>query len=112
MDVASPASRIFRHGWFLDYACLVLNAGKSKKGAQLPSQVRLFREGQEVFTGEVFPVDLHNQTDPARLVVARRLQLGTILEPGDYMLQLTVSEAGAPGGGRTATRWIDFKLVN
>ena len=52
------------------------------------------------------------QTDPARLVVARRLQLGTILEPGDYVLQLTVSEAGSASGGRTATRWIDFKLVN
>jgi VWFA-related protein len=107
--LASPASRVFRHGWYLDYACLVLNAGKLKKGARLNSQVKLFREGQEVFAGEVFPVDLSTQADPARLVVARRLQLGTILDPGDYMLQLTVSE---PGGGRTATRWIDFKLVN
>jgi VWFA-related protein len=110
--LASPASRVFRHGWYLDYACLVLNAGKKKKGAQLNTQVKLFREGQEVFAGEVFPVDMLNQADPARLVVARRLQLGTILEPGDYMLQLTISEAGASGGGRTATRWIDFKLVN
>jgi VWFA-related protein len=107
--LASPASRIFRYGWYLDYACLVLNAGKLKKGAQMNSQVKLFREGQEVFAGEVFPVDLSSQADPARLVVARRLQLGTILAPGDYMLQLTISEAG---GGRTAMRWIDFKLVN
>jgi VWFA-related protein len=107
--LASPASRVFRHGWYLDYACLVLNAGKLKKGAQLNSQVKLFREGQQVFAGEGFPVDLSNQADLSRLVVARRLQLGTILEPGDYMLQLTVSE---PGGERTATRWIDFKLVN
>ncbi len=107
--LASPASRVFRHGWYLDYACLVLNAGKLKKGAQLNSQVKLFREGQQVFAGAAFPVDLSNQADPARLVVARRLQLGTILEPGDYMLQLTISEAS---GGRTATRFIDFKLVN
>ena len=107
--LASPASRIFRYGWYLDYACLVLNAGKVKKGAQLNSQVKLFREGQQVFAGEVFPVDLNNQNDPARLVVARRLQLGTILEPGDYMLQLSVTDAV---GNRTATRWIDFKLVN
>jgi VWFA-related protein len=108
--LASPASRVFRHGWFLDYACLVLNAGKKKGGAQLNTQVRLFREGQEVFAGDLFPVEMSSQADPARLVVARRLQLGTILEPGDYMLQLTVSEAA--GSNRTATRWIDFKLVN
>jgi VWFA-related protein len=110
--LASPASRVFRHGWYLDYACLVLNAGKLKKGAQLNTQVKLFREGQQVFAGESFPVDLGSQADPARLVVARRLQLGTILEPGDYVLQLTVSQAGSSGGGRTATRFIDFKLVN
>ena len=109
--LASPASRVFRHGWYLDYACLVLNAGK-KKGTQYNTQVKLFRDGQEVFAGEVFPVEMSSQTDLARLVVARRLQLGTILEPGDYMLQLTISETGASGGGRTATRWIDFKLVN
>ncbi|HEX7314843.1 MAG TPA: VWA domain-containing protein [Pyrinomonadaceae bacterium] len=109
--LASPASRVFRHGWFLDYACLVLNAGK-KKGSQYNTQVKLFREGQQVFTGEVIPVEMSTQADVSRLVVARRLQLGTILEPGDYMLQLTVSEAGASSGGRTATRWIDFKLVN
>lgn len=107
--LASPASRVFRYGWYLDYACMVLNAGKLKKGMQLNSQVKLFREGQEVFAGEVFPVDLNNQADPARLVVARRLQLGTILEPGDYMLQLSVTDAA---GNRAATRWIDFKLVN
>ena len=107
--LASPASRVFRHGWYLDYACLILNAGKLKKGALLNSQAKLFRDGREVFAGEVFPVDLNNQADPARLVVARRLQLGTILEPGDYMLQLSVTDAA---GNRTATRWIDFKLVN
>ncbi|MET0645019.1 MAG: VWA domain-containing protein [Pyrinomonadaceae bacterium] len=107
--LASPASRVFRHGWYLDYACLVLNAGKLKKGAQLNSQVKLFREGQQVFTGDAFPVDLSNQADPARLVVARRLQLGTILEPGDYVLQLTITDSN---GNRTATRFIDFKLVN
>jgi hypothetical protein len=38
--------------------------------------------------------------------------LGTILEPGDYVLHLTVTDATASGGQRTATAWIDFKLTN
>ncbi|MDT7689536.1 MAG: hypothetical protein QOE46_2295 [Acidobacteriota bacterium] len=111
--LASPASRLFRYGMYLDYACMVFNArsGKSKT-PQLKTQVKLFREGQQVFAGEVLPLELSGQSDMARLVVARRLQLGTILDPGDYVLQLTVMDATSSGGQRTATRWIDFKLVN
>ncbi|MBC7929541.1 MAG: VWA domain-containing protein [Rubrivivax sp.] len=110
---ASPASRRFRHGMFLDYACIVFNAGRNKvKPPQLTTQVRLFRAGQQVFTGEVLPLEVSGQTDAARLVVARRLQLGTILEPGDYVLQLVVTDVSSSGSERTATRWIDFKLGN
>lgn len=110
---ASPASRRFRHGMFLDYACIVFNAKRDKaKPPQLTTQVRLFREGQQVFAGEVLPLDGGAQTDAARLVVARRLQLGTILEPGEYVLQLIVTDASSSGGERTASRWIDFKIIN
>ena len=48
----------------------------------------------------------------SRLIVARRLQLGTILEPGEYVLPLTVTDALASGNQRTATRWLDFGIVN
>lgn len=110
---ASPASRLFRQGMFLDYACIVFNAKRDKsKSPQLVTQVRLFHEGQQVFTGEVLPLEVSGQSDIARLVVARRLQLGTILEPGEYILQLTVTDTAASGKERIATRWIDFKLVN
>jgi hypothetical protein len=110
--LASPASRRFRHGMYLDYACIILNAQRDKsKPPQLTTQVRLFRESELVFTGEVLPLDISGETNLARLVVARRLQLGTILEPGDYVLQLIVTDTASSGSGRTATRWIDFKIV-
>jgi VWFA-related protein len=110
--LASPASRLFRHGMYLDYACMVFNArnGKSKT-PRLNTQVKLFREGEQVFVGEVLPLEVTGQSDVTRLVVARRLQLGTILEPGDYVLQLNVMDAASSGDQRAATRWIDFKLV-
>ena len=110
---ASPASRRFRHGMYLDYACVVFGSqGKSKKKPQLTTQVRLFYGEKEVFTGEVLPVETEGQGDNKRLVIARRLQLGTILEPGDYVLHLTVNDASAGDGKRLATGWIDFKLSN
>jgi VWFA-related protein len=107
---ASPASRLFRHGMYLDYACVVFNArpDKSKK-PKVTTQVRLFHQNKEVFVGEVLPLETGGQSDLKRLVIARRLQLGTILEPGDYVLHLTVTDAA---GQRTTTGWIDFKLTN
>jgi VWFA-related protein len=110
---ASPASRLFRHGMYLDYACIIFNARRDKsKPPQVTTQVRLFRENKEVFVGEVLPVETIGQADFRRLVVARRLELGTILELGDYVLHLTVTDANASGSQRTATGWIDFKLTN
>ncbi len=109
--LASPASRRFRQGMFLDYACVIHNARLDKtKQPRLTTQVRLFREGQEVFTGEVTPLDFEGQTDLTRLVVARRLQLGSVLTPGEYVLLLTVMNEAASGKDGTATRWIDFRL--
>jgi hypothetical protein len=98
---------------FLNYACIVYHARTDKaKRPQLATQVRLFREGQEVFTGEVLPLEVNEQTDVARLLVARRLQLGSVLAPGDYVLHLTVTDTLASGNQRTTAGWIDFKLDN
>lgn len=71
-----------------DYACMVFNARRDKsKTPRLNTQVKLFREGREVFAGGVPPLDASVQTEVRRLVVARRLQLGTILEPPAAHLQ-------------------------
>jgi|GEM_PF-87984 len=112
--LSGPASRRFRVGMYLDYACVIYNAKGSgqKRMPALTSQVRLFRDGQEVFTGAQLPVDVSNQQDPTRVVVARRLQLGTVLTPGDYVLLLTVTDGSDTGKGRTSSRWTDFEVVN
>jgi VWFA-related protein len=111
--LASPASRRFRSGMFLNFACIVYNGKEGKsKNTQYQTQARLFHDGQEVFVGDAVPLDMTQQTDMTRLVVARRLYLGTVLTPGDYILHLTVSEAGRSGNPRVATRWIDFTLDN
>jgi hypothetical protein len=110
---AGPASRRFRTRMYLNYACVIYNARNEKgKRTQFTSQVRLFHEGQEVFTGAPVPLEMSQQKDMTRLVISRRLFLGTVLTPGDYILHLTVTEPSASGSPRTATRWTDFKLVN
>ena len=106
---AGPASRRFRSQMYLNFACLIYN---NKKHTNYTSQLRLFHDGQEVYIGPPTPLDLSQQTDLKRLLVARRVFLGTILEPGDYILHLTVMDASGSGKPRTSTRWLDFRIVD
>ena len=110
---AGPGSRRFRNKMYLNFACLIYN-GKLEvvKQSQITSQVRLFHDGHEVFVGQLVPIDMGQQTDLKRLLIARRLFLGTILEPGDYILHLTITETARSGRPRTATRWLDFRIVD
>ena len=84
---------------------------QSKRRPQLRTQVRLFRDGQAVFTGPLLNYDVGKQTDMKRLQAGGRLALGTALTPGEYVLQVVVTDSLAKGKYRTATQWIDFEMV-
>ena len=49
--------------------------------------------------------------DLKRLQAGGRLVLGTALQPGEYVLQVVVTDALAKEKYRTATQWIDFEIV-
>lgn len=106
---AGPASRRFRTRMFLNFACVIYKMRK-EKFLQLTTQVRVFHDGHEVFIGQPTPLDISQQQDMSRLVAARRLFLGTVLEPGAYILHLTVTDAST-SRPRVATRWLDFTIV-
>lgn len=113
----SPAVRRLRHGVLLDYGYAVYNAKLDKATGQprLTTQVRLFKDGQLVFAGGVTPLDVTGQKDMKRLGAGGRLQVGTELAPGDYVLQVVVTDEVAKGkkqdGRGTATQWVDFEVV-
>ena len=110
---ASPAVRRFRSGLIMRYAYTVYNAQADKATGRpsVQTQVRLFREGQEVFAGKMLPLDVATQADPKRLQTGGALQLGTNLPPGEYVLQVVVTDTLAKEKYRTATQWIDFEIV-
>jgi hypothetical protein len=72
--------------------------------------MRLFRDGKEIFTGRVQPLDAGNQLDLKRLTASGALQLGTDMTPGEYILQIIVTDPLAKDKYRTATQWIDFEV--
>jgi VWFA-related protein len=110
---ASPAVRRFKQMMRLEYGLLVYNAGLDKATGkpQLTTQIRLFRDGQQVFPGDELPFNPTGQTDMGRLVVAGALELGTDLPPGEYIFQIIVSDALADKKYRVATRWMDFEII-
>jgi len=110
---ASPAVRHFTRGMALDYGFMIYNArlDKATNHPQLTTQARLFRNGKEVFTGRTNPYDAKTQTDPKRLIGGGRILLGTDLVPGDYVVQIIVTDALADEKHRIATQWMDFEIV-
>jgi VWFA-related protein len=108
----SPAVRDFRQGMQLEWGYLIYNAQLDKNQKhQLTTNVQLFRNGQQVFSGGDKPLATDNQKDPQRLVVSGGLILGTDLTPGEYVLQVIVTDALAEKKYRTATQWMDFEIV-
>ena len=110
---ASPAVRHFARGMAMDYGFMIYNArlDKTTNRPQLTSQVRLFRNGKEVFAGSVNPYDASRQADPKRLMAGGRIMLGTDLVPGEYVVQVIITDALADEKHRTATQWMDFEIV-
>ena len=73
--------------------------------------MRLLRDGQPMFTGKIVSVDVTQQTDMKRLSVGGRLRIGPELTPGDYVLQVFVTDLFVPTKPRGATQSIDFEIV-
>jgi hypothetical protein len=112
---AGPAVRRLTQGMVLEYGYTIYNAtlDKATKKPQVTTQMRIFRDGKPVFTGRVSPLDLTGQTDMKRLEAGGRFQVGTELAPGDYVLQVIVSDTlvKEKDKRRTSTQWIDFEVV-
>jgi VWFA-related protein len=111
--LAGPAVRRFRRGMVMSYAYAIYNAtlDKATGRPRLQTQMRVFREGKEVFTGRVQPFDSSDQPDFKRLMAGAALQLGTDMSPGEYVLQVIVTDPLAKEKHRMATQWIDFEIV-
>ena len=105
--------RRFRRGSQIDFLYQIYNAkvDRTTGRPRLLTQARLFRDGQPVFTGPSVPFDPGPQTDMTRLKTGSRLQLGMNLTPGDYVLQLIVTDELTKGSRATATQWLDFEIV-
>ncbi|HZG54040.1 MAG TPA: VWA domain-containing protein [Pyrinomonadaceae bacterium] len=111
---ASPAVRRFRQNSRLALAYAVYNARLDKTSArpQLTAETRIYRDGQLIFDGAEQPIGLDQpDADVKRLGVLAQFQLGAQLTPGEYVLQIIVTDRLRNDKRRVATQWIDFEVV-
>jgi VWFA-related protein len=94
----------------LHYAALVYSPtfDRARQGYQLTSRIEIVKAGKVIHQSTPRPVEAPGE-QVAELQVGGRLQLNG-LEPGDYLLQLVVTDALAPGKGARAGQWIDFSV--
>ncbi len=105
-------TRKFKRGAVFTYSFVVYNA-KANAGQkpQLQLQARLFRGGKVILEGNPSAIDISGQTDLQRIEVSRAVTLGTNLQPGDYALQVIVSDDLNKEKKQIATQSIDFEIV-
>jgi VWFA-related protein len=110
---SGPSMRMLRPGMELNYGFAIYNATIDRATAkpQLDAQVRLLRDGQAIYTGKQEPIKLDAVPDWRQIVAGGRLQLGKAIEPGEYVLQVIITDRLAKEKYSSATQWIDFEVV-
>jgi len=109
----APAVRRFRRGAAIDYGFNIFNAKLDRADGRprLQTQMLLFRDGKPVFTGRVQTFDAQTQNVAGDVGAGGLLRLGTELTPGEYVLQMIVTDLLAKEKQRVAVQWIDFDVV-
>lgn len=107
-----PAVRRFVRGDTLEYSYLVYGAREDRKDSvALTSEVHLYRATQEVSIGKVTPPTISKPAGSEAIVVGGTFALNNSLPPGEYFLQVIVTDALAPRERQTASQWIDFEII-
>jgi hypothetical protein len=99
-------------GSVIRYGLEVYNAKlDSARRPRVTTRVRVFRDGQIILDGKPTPVDFSVQTDPTRIKTSGAIAIGQQMRPGDYILQVVVTDELAKRKQQIATQFIQFEVV-
>jgi VWFA-related protein len=110
---ASPAVRRFRQGMIVEYAYAIYGAKPDRTTGrpELATQLRLYRDDKLVFDGGLRSYDPQTQRDLKQLFAGGSIKLGRDLTPGDYSMQVIVTDKLAKEKDQLSSAWIDFEIV-
>lgn len=99
--------RRFQAGSVLRYGCEIYSSSKAPI-RQIETQATIYHDTSLILSGGFKKVDVSNQKDQHRIALSGALTLTDSLQPGDYVLHLTVFDRA---GNRAATQVFPFELV-
>ncbi|MFN0278844.1 MAG: VWA domain-containing protein [Pyrinomonadaceae bacterium] len=113
LTAAVPAIRRFRRGSIIAYAYTVYNAQLDPANGQpkLSVQTKLYHNGQLVIDGKSQNAQLDKQPDWTRIYDYGYLQLKPTMEPGDYNIQIIITDLLAKGKNAVTSQSVDFEVV-
>lgn len=108
-----PAVRRYRPGQGILYAYAVINPKMKGRGKdfQVGSQLRVFRDGKLFYTGKYNHMLSISGPDSTRLVGGGMISLGGVLSPGEYLVQIVVTDENAGKKQPPVAQWMDFEVV-
>ncbi|MEO6334936.1 MAG: VWA domain-containing protein [Pyrinomonadaceae bacterium] len=101
--------RQFSPGSVLRYGYEVYDgSGQTHPLREVEARATIFRDNSAVVKGNLNKIDVSAQKDPRRLAISGAMTLPDSLEPGDYVLNLSVFDSA---GNRSATQILPFEIV-
>ena len=110
--MSDTALRRTKVGSVLRYGYEIYNAKLDQSRVPLlRTRVRVFHDGKVILDGKEIPLDLRNQTDMEHLKTAGAISIGDKMQPGDYILQVIVTDPLAKAKQQIATQFVQFEVV-
>jgi hypothetical protein len=109
-----PALRRYLPGQTILYGFAVINA-KMKSGPQefkAGYLLRVFRNGKLLYEGPFSNQLVKGQGDPTSLIGGGVLTLVPQIPPGEYLMQVLVTDELAPRKRSQVAQWVDFEVLN
>ncbi len=111
--MSDTALRRIKANSVMRYGLEIYNAKiGSTKQPQLQTKIRVFRDGKLILDGTQKPFELFGQTDLTHLKLTGAVAIGEKMLPGDYVLQMIVTDTLAKTKQQIATQFVEFEVVN
>lgn len=105
--------RRFKRDAVLLYGFEVYNArlDTAARKPHLTTQINVWRDGKLYFSGKPTPIDLTEQKNWRKAASSGALVLGSEMPPGDYVLQIIVTDNLVKGKDKTTEQFVQFEIV-
>jgi hypothetical protein len=111
--MAIPPARRFAANSNLYFGFMTYNASISP-ATRLPDlmmETKLFRDGKIIGPPSQTAIEIKNQSDLSRLFINGAFRLAPDLEPGNYFLQVAITDKASRDKQPSSTQWVGFEIV-